>query len=157
MERVHLVVTTVLGAEADERAAAEAAARRHGLALQVRHDRSLAMIARDTGAEAVLVLGRRRSALWLDGREHVWHAGMGELRLRRMQRGERTTRDAFLEAAALRPGDAVLDATLGLGMDALVAAGAVAPGGRVVAVESSPALAALVCEGLAVLSQHVVH
>jgi predicted methyltransferase len=59
-----------------------------------------------------------------------------------------TDRDPFLEAAGLRPGDAVLDATLGLGADALVAAAACGPAGRVVALEGSPVLAAWVTEGL---------
>ena len=74
---------------------------------------------------------------------------MGELRLRRLLSGERATRDGLLEAAVLRPGDAVLDATLGLGRDALVVAGAVGPNGRVLGVEASPELAALTAAGLA--------
>ena len=59
-----------------------------------------------------------------------------------------TNRDPFLEAAGIPAGDAVLDATLGLGADALVAAAACGPGGRVVALERSPVLAAWVAEGL---------
>src|SRR5512138_1638232 len=78
---------------------------------------------------------------------------MGALRARRARErraggGDATTRDPFLEAAGIEEGDAVLDCTLGLGADALVAAVAVAPGGRVVGVEASPALAAWVAEGL---------
>ena len=146
---MRLIVTTPLDARpGDEDAAAEAAGR-HGLPWSARRRRPLAEVAAERGAEAVLVVGRRRVALWVDGVERVWHAGMGELRLRRLALGDRTTRDAFLEAAALRAGDAVLDATLGLGMDALVAAAAVGPRGRVVGVEASPALAALTAEGLA--------
>ena len=47
------------------------------------------------------------------------------------------------------PGAAVLDATLGLGADALVAAAACGPSGAVVALEGSVPLAAWVAEGLA--------
>jgi len=57
-------------------------------------------------------------------------------------------RDPLLEAAEIRPGDLVLDATLGLGADALVAAAACGPAGRVVALEASGPLAAWVDEGL---------
>ena len=146
---VRTVVTTPLHPSSEDSAAAEAGAGRRGLALSPRGVRSLATVARDAGADAVLVLGARHASLWAGGREHAWHAGMAELRLRRMERGEQATRDGFLEAAALRPGDAVLDATLGLGMDALVAAGAVGPAGRVLGVEASLPLAALVAEGLA--------
>ena len=50
--------------------------------------------------------------------------------------------------AEIRPGDLVVDATLGLGADALAVAAAAGPTGRVIGLEASPALAALVDEGL---------
>ncbi len=50
--------------------------------------------------------------------------------------------------AELRAGDTILDCTLGLGQDALVAALVVGPSGRVVALEKSLALYAVVSEGL---------
>jgi 16S rRNA (guanine1516-N2)-methyltransferase len=145
---MHLAVTTPLEACPADEEGARAAASRRGVPFVPRAGRALARLATASGADALLVLGRHRAALCFGGAEHAWSGGMGELRLRRLRRGERTTRDPFLEAAALRPGDAVLDATLGLGMDALVAAGAVGSGGRVLGVERSPALAALVGEGL---------
>jgi 16S rRNA (guanine1516-N2)-methyltransferase len=145
---MRLAVTTPAEATAADEAAARAAAARRGLAFVAREGRALARVAAAAGADALLVLGRARAALWAGGAEQAWSGGMGELRLRRLLAGERATRDPFLEAAALRPGDHVLDATLGLGADALVAAGAVGRGGRVVGIERSPALAALVGEGL---------
>ncbi len=48
----------------------------------------------------------------------------------------------------LEDGDRILDCTVGLGADALVAATAVGPRGRVIGLESSAALAAWVGEGL---------
>jgi hypothetical protein len=145
-------VTTVRDPEPAEQAAASACAARFGVPSLDRAGRSLASLAVEHGAEALLVLGARRAALFLDGEERTWQAGMGELRLRRLLRGEpargQHTADPFLAAADLRPGDAVLDATLGLGMDALVAAGAVGERGRVLGAEASTPLAALVAEGL---------
>jgi 16S rRNA (guanine1516-N2)-methyltransferase len=79
---------------------------------------------------------------------------MGWLRAKRARarlRGgvaDPTGHDPFLDAAGIREGDAVLDCTLGLGADALVAAVAAGPSGRVLGVEASPALAAWVAEGL---------
>ncbi len=78
---------------------------------------------------------------------------MGALRAKRLSRRDTrdvppTARDPFLDAAGLCVGDEVLDCTVGLGADALVAATAVGPAGRVVGVEASPALAAWVAEGL---------
>jgi len=148
---MRLAVTTVHGASDADRGAARAAATRHAMPFAERRGRSLARVAGDAGADALLVLSATRAALWLEGREWPWHAGMGELRLRRLLEGEgaaRATADGFLAAAMLRPGEAVLDATLGMGADALVASAAVGAEGRVVGVEASPALAALVAEGL---------
>jgi 16S rRNA (guanine1516-N2)-methyltransferase len=148
---LHLAVTTTRRPTALERAAALEAAARHALPFAPREEASLAAVARAARADALLVLSERRAAIWLEGELTPWQPGMGELRLRRLLAGEaggRPTRDGFLEAAELRPGDALLDATLGLGADAVVAAGAVGPTGRVLGIEISPALAALAAEGL---------
>ncbi len=149
---MRLAVTTALGAAPDLTAAGRAAAARHGAAWLERGGATLAELCRSSGAEALLVLERRGVALFAGGEERRYGAGMGMLRARRLACGERSTADAFLEAAGLRPGDEVLDCTVGLGADALVAAEAVGPAGRVVALESSPVLAAWVAEGLARLS-----
>lgn len=151
---VRLAVTTPLRpSPADEREA-RAAAARHALPYVARRNRSAAQVARDAGAELLLVVSPRAAVLALDGEERRWSPGMGWLRAKRLlaRRGgasdEPTTRDPFLDAAGLREGDEVLDATVGLGADALVAAAAVGPRGRVVGLEASPALAAWVAEGL---------
>ncbi|HUK66666.1 MAG TPA: class I SAM-dependent methyltransferase [Anaeromyxobacteraceae bacterium] len=144
-------MTTVANPGSLERASAQAAAVRHGVPFAERGPGSLAALLEENGLEAALVLGRESAALFFEGKLHTWRAGMGELRLKRLrsgERGPRKTRDSFLEAASLRRGDLVLDATLGLGMDALVAAEAVGEEGLVLGVEASPLLAAWVAEGL---------
>jgi 16S rRNA (guanine1516-N2)-methyltransferase len=146
---VKLAVTSPLDATAADEEIARLAAARHGLPFAARSGGSLAAAAARAGADALLVLAARHAALFVDGAEHPWRAGMAALRVKRLLSGERVTVDGFLAAARLRPGDAVLDATLGLGMDALVAAAAVGTRGRVVGVEASRALAALAAEGLA--------
>ena len=151
---MRVAVTTPLRPSAEEEAAAREAAGRSGLDFAPRGNRALARTAAQAGVEALLVLSLARSVLWVDGSEHAWSAGMGALRAKRAlaraggRLDERSTRDPFLEAAGILPGEAVLDATLGLGADALVAAAAVGPAGRVVGIEASPALAAWVAEGL---------
>jgi hypothetical protein len=149
---VRLAVTNALHPSTGERASAREVAARLAVPWVERGRASLADLADAAGADALLVLSARTAALFVDGAEHAWSAGMAELRLKRITDGEagaEPTRDGFLDAADLRPGDAVLDATVGLGGDALVAAAAVGPEGRVVGLERSPALAALVAEGLA--------
>lgn len=153
-----LAVTTPLGADRATLAAAEDAAARHGALLVARRNRSAAEVLRDAGVEALLVLSPGAAVLHArnrDGPGERWSPGMGLLRTRRLTRvraGGRpaapSDRDPFLDACALVEGDAVLDATLGLAADALVAAEAVGPRGRVVGLEASPALAAWVAEGL---------
>ena len=145
---MQLAVTTPLVPSPPALASAREAAERHGFPFAARGSVRLEALARDTGADALLVLGIHAD-LWIDGAEHRWNPGMGALRVKRLAAGERTTVDSFLEAARLRPGDAVLDCTLGLGADALVAAAAVGQAGRVVGLEASPALAAWAAEGMA--------
>ncbi len=146
---MRLAVTTSRQPSTSSEADARTAAVRHGVPFLERNGRALPAVAAAGQAEALLVLSPRRAALWMDGAEQAWAGGMGALRARRLAAGERSTRDGFLEAACFAPGDCVLDATLGLGMDALVAAVAVGPKGRVVGLEASAALAALTAEGLA--------
>jgi len=150
---VRLAVTTPLRPSPAEEAAARAAAERHRLPYAPRGKRPAAEVAREAGADALLVLSPRFAALVVAGAERRWSPGMGSLRAKRL-RGraagidDPTARDPFLDAAGLREGDLVLDCTVGLGADALVAAEAVGPRGRVVGIEASPALAAWVAEGL---------
>ena len=150
---VRLAITTPLRPSPAEEAEARAAAERHGLPFVARARRSAPEVLREAGADALLVLSPRSATLVVGGAERRWSPGMGALRARRARDrlrggGDATTRDTFLEAAGIEDGDAVLDCTLGLGADALVAAVAVGPRGRVVGVEASPALAAWVAEGL---------
>ncbi|MET3849834.1 class I SAM-dependent methyltransferase [Paenibacillus sp. OAE614] len=75
-----------------------------------------------------------------------FHPSMGFVRAKRLLKGES---DPMLDAASMSAGDTVLDCTAGLGSDSLVFAVQGGPGAHVTAVESSPALAAMLAEGLA--------
>jgi 16S rRNA (guanine1516-N2)-methyltransferase len=151
---VRLAVTTPLRPATAEVEAALLAADRYRLPYVARGTRGLSRVLAEAGAEAALVLSSSRAVLSSGGAEHPWSPGMGALRLKRYldERAGRppdpTTRDPFLDAASLEPGDAVLDCTAGLGADALVAAAATGPRGRVLGLEASRALAAWTGEGL---------
>jgi len=101
----------------------------------------------ETGAEALLVFEQGAVRLWDGEGSFSFNPGMAHLRRLRILSGQED--DALVRVAGLRSGDAVLDCTLGLGQDALVAALVVGPSGRVVGVERSLALYAVVSEGLA--------
>lgn len=94
---------------------------------------------------AFLVVERDGLAVHVAGRRLAYHPGMALHRIRALQAGGT---DPMVEAMGLRGGEQVLDATLGLGSDALVAAYAAGPRGSVTGVEKVPALAALTREGL---------
>ncbi len=155
---VRAAVTTPLSPTPAEEASARAAAARHGLPYVARGRSSLAAALAGAGADAALVLSAKAAVLSLGGLAWRWSPGLGALRAKRARARlpgparDPTARDPFLEAAGIREGDAVLDCTLGLGADALVAAVAAGPSGRVEGVEASPLLAAWVAEGLARLA-----
>ena len=67
------------------------------------------------------------------------------IRIKRIMRGES---DPFLIAGDINEGNAVLDCTLGLGSDAIVASFAVGEHGQVVALEGNQYLALLVDRGM---------
>lgn len=97
-------------------------------------------------ARALLVVMRDRTELHDAEGRFTWTPGMAQLRLKTIAQGGG---DTLWEVAQLQPGETVLDATLGLANDALIAARAVGPKGRVVGLEKSRALFAVVSEGLA--------
>ena len=76
----------------------------------------------------------------------TFHQGTAAKRLRALRHGGT---DPLIRAGGLRPGDRVLDATLGLGRDSLVAAWALGPGGAVLGVEADLVLAVLAADGFA--------
>jgi 16S rRNA (guanine1516-N2)-methyltransferase len=151
---VRLAITTPFRPDPAEVEAALAAAERHGLPYVARGRLALTRLAAEARADGALVLSATRAVLAAAGAERIWSPGMGALRLKRFlderpgRRADPTARDPFLDAAALRPGDEVLDCTAGLAADALVAAAAVGPGGRVLGLEASRALAAWTGEGI---------
>lgn len=112
-----------------------------------RRNRTLAALARMHGTDRIVVVGAADIRV-LSGQAppFFFHPSMALVRVRRLRHGER---DALVDVAGVRPGDAVLDCTAGLGADAIVLSYAVGEQGRVTALEVSPVLHAVVREGLA--------
>lgn len=99
------------------------------------------------GEEGLPELTITRQGVFLrNGEEELtFHPSMALIRLINLLRGEA---DRYLEATQLKAGDALIDATLGFGSDALIGAWAVGEKGSVLALEQSPILAAVVQDGL---------
>ena len=146
-----LVVTTGRQADEEQQRQARRLAEELGAVYRPRQAHSLGRLLAGPGPggpgrAAVLVVQRHRLVLHVGGEELFYHPGMALQRLRRLRRGRP---DPLVEALGLQPGDTVVDATLGLAADALVASAVVGPHGRVVGLERVAVLAVLVREGLA--------
>jgi len=142
-----LLVTTTYDTSAETRSRAQAAAAELGAELVSRDRESLAKLKRRYPDADFVVVGRT-TLEWhpAGGREpFFFHPGMSWLRAKRLAAGER---DPMLECAGFRPGDAVIDATAGLGADAIVFSFAGGEATRVTAVESETALHFIVSRGL---------
>jgi hypothetical protein len=134
-----LVTTSPSGSFEEARELAE----RFGLEAQPRADRVIPELVEAAAGAPVFILGKARADLVHRGGAHRASVGMGFLRLVRARQGEV---DPLVRAAELRAGDHVLDATLGLAGDALVAAHATET--KVIGLEANPVLAAFVTAGL---------
>jgi 16S rRNA (guanine1516-N2)-methyltransferase len=143
--RVPLGVTTSGRLREELIARARAAAREWGVPFLARRSKEAITDWLGSRAEALIVFGHEGVELWDSEGHQGFHAGMAHLRRLRLTAGEP---DTFVRMAQLRPGDAVLDCTLGLAQDALVASLAVGPQGRVVGVEKRLPLYALISAGL---------
>lgn len=97
-------------------------------------------------AGPALVVTKERLVIETSAGQLFFHPGMSRHRIRALEQGRN---DVMIEAMGLTAGQSVLDCTLGLGADALVAAFVVGEAGRIVGVEAVPALAEVVRIGLA--------
>jgi hypothetical protein len=77
--------------------------------------------------------------------EFFFHPNMAAVRIKDIRSGKT---DQMVKAMDLRPGDSVLDCTLGFGADAIVSAFVTGTSGTVLGLEVSPVIAALVRYGI---------
>lgn len=125
-------------------------------AKQVAADLSIPFVTREKKSVAdlqnieaadVLVVGKNRVELHVQNEEEpiFFHPNSAMFRVKRWLRGER---DPFIEAAGLENGMSVLDCTLGLASDSMMASAAVGKSGKVVGLEGNRYVAYLVKQGL---------
>jgi 16S rRNA G966 N2-methylase RsmD len=97
--------------------------------------------------EDCIVVGKNRLELYPFGEEtpFFFHPNSSMFRIKRLLKGEQ---DPFINAAQLATGMSVLDCTLGLASDSIVASFAVGATGKVVGIEANPFLAYIVKMGL---------
>lgn len=142
MHREDLIITTPWSESEEARKLAIRLARRFAAQVIPRGDRSIVELCTDAQVDMVLVADSPPKLYHrLTPSEPLFfHPGMAMQRVLRLGRGER---DRLLQAAMIEKGDKVIDATLGLGTDALVLSAGVGEEGQVIACESSSVLAKL--------------
>ncbi len=137
-------VTTSTKSGRDQVEKALELAGRYNVPYMPRERLSLSHLKADRGLDYLLTLDRD-CHLFMEEPPLHWHPSMAIPRLRQIAAGKP---DIFLTAAGLTSGQQVLDCTLGLAADALVAAWAVGEEGKVLGLEASPIIAAITDWGL---------
>lgn len=112
-----------------------------------RKKRSVNDIQKENGNVDCLVFGSNRMELYRfeEKEPFFFHPNLAMIRMKRLLNGEN---DPFIFAGDVKAGDSVLDCTLGLGADSIVASFAVGENGQVVALEENQYMALLVANGL---------
>jgi hypothetical protein len=102
----------------------------------------------------ILVVGKKRLELFpLNSTEpFFFHPNSAVFRIRRLLNGEH---DPFCDACSLQEGDSILDCTLGLASDSIVASFKVGENGQVIGLEKNKTIAYLVKEGMKTDSQNI--
>lgn len=127
-----MIVTTSYRPTESTILTAEKISRTLGARFSERRKRPIRQI-RQTEQDDVLVVGKERFELYhSEGEKFFFHPNSAMFRAKRMLKGEP---DPFFEAAQVEPGDKLLDCTLGLGSDAIIASLAAGEQGEVRGIE----------------------
>ncbi|WP_308447269.1 class I SAM-dependent methyltransferase [Desulforamulus aquiferis] len=110
-----------------------------------REKQSLESIRQRASAESIILVNNNRLSLVTNGMELFFHPGLAKLRIKELQAGKT---DQMISAMALSEGKTVLDCTLGIASDAIVASYIAGSLGTVVGIEASIAVAEIVSRGL---------
>ncbi|MDR3563526.1 MAG: class I SAM-dependent methyltransferase [Negativicutes bacterium] len=117
--------------------------------LKLRAKYSLDAMRGEYGIDTLLVVTKKGPVVYTPGGEYFFHLNMAELRINNLRNGKP---DHMISAMGLKPGMTVLDCTLGLATDAIVASFVAGEGGAVLGLESSPIIAAITGLGLQTFS-----
>ncbi|WP_019241886.1 MULTISPECIES: class I SAM-dependent methyltransferase [Bacillus] len=106
-----------------------------------------------TTYDNVLIVGKDGLQLYnVTGNEpYFFHPNLAMIRVKRLIKGEA---DPFIDATGLEEGSSILDCTLGLAADSIVASFVVKERGHVIGVESSPVLSYMAKQGLQSWNDH---
>ncbi|WP_203363809.1 class I SAM-dependent methyltransferase [Bacillus sp. REN10] len=125
---------------------AKQAAKELGFSYIPRQKRSVADLQKQYDSDCLIIAKERIELHPLHEQEpFFFHPNSASFRVKRLMRREE---DPFVSAAKLKPGMSVLDCTLGLASDSIVASFVTGPTGHVTGMEGSPVLGYIVKQGL---------
>ncbi|MCL5935602.1 MAG: class I SAM-dependent methyltransferase [Bacillota bacterium] len=140
-----LVITTGIRTAPHLEERALELSRQLGVPYLKREKKSLAALREQGQADAILLVRQDKDSLVVNGNELFFHPGLAKLRIKEIQAGKT---DQMIDAMNLRKGDSLLDCTLGLAADAIVASFVTGPGGTVIGLEDAAPVAEIVGRGL---------
>ncbi|MBP2642251.1 MAG: hypothetical protein H6Q67_138 [Firmicutes bacterium] len=140
-----LIVTTIYNPPEKIQAAAQALAAQLNATLIKREKNSIETLKNLYNVIYILVATQSGPVVYTPGGQYFFHINMAELRINNIKIGKH---DHMITALGLTPGASVLDCTLGLGTDAIVASFVAGPSGKVIGLENSPIIAAITRLGL---------
>lgn len=142
---VNFIVTTTRKPDAASEIFAGKLATELGGKFVVRGDFSFDALKKINGAENILLVKKNSVSVITAEGEFFFHPNTAHLRIKNLRGGDG---DRLIDALKISDGSTVLDCTLGLGSDALVASFVVGASGKVVALEVNPLIAEVVRHGL---------
>lgn len=140
-----LILTTVYGSSVKSAALGREIAKKLQLSLIRREEKSLSALKAEFKVNNIIVATAQGPVVYTPGGEYFFHLGIVELRIKNIESGKP---DHMLNAMELTAGMSVLDCTLGLASDAIVASYFVGSTGKVIGVESSPVICLIAEYGL---------
>ncbi|MDD4335579.1 MAG: class I SAM-dependent methyltransferase [Desulfotomaculaceae bacterium] len=96
-------------------------------------------------ADGVLVVSSQKISFLMGENKFFFHPALAGLRIKKINTGKT---DQMINAMSLKEGNSVLDCTMGLGTDAIVASYVTGATGSVTGLECSPVISELVKQGL---------
>ncbi|AGL01380.1 class I SAM-dependent methyltransferase [Desulfoscipio gibsoniae] len=139
------IITTSLEARKEHWDLAEKISIDTGLPVVARGKKTIKELSEEWQAEHIIVVKAQKVICITGATELFFHPSMAVLRIKEIRSGKN---DTMINAMNLKPGEKLLDCTLGLGVDAIVASYVLGKDGLVVGWESSPIVASIVRIGL---------
>lgn len=144
-ENLECLVTTTYNNHPELAIKGHNAANYLGMPFAERRNQSLDELKAAYGVNNILLAAKDGWKLHTSGGEFYFHLNMAHLRIKNIKGGQS---DHMVDAMQLTEGMSVLDCTLGLASDAIIASYVTGAAGKVTGLEASPLIALVVGDGL---------